>query len=160
MLMAMWSKQLCYLCLWSYVCFNVCVGVYLLLLLVLLLLAVVSKVRLAVAMTHDQMRSEGGIIVDTCLMTTSSSLSSPSVLSLTPPSKPTLTSPLTISLLTPLPSQNNTKEFNQTEFSSLSSIGQYYPFILFIEQLSTNICDARPDDCSCKFRKSMSPKQV
>ena len=155
MLMAMWSKQLCYLCLWSHVCFNVCVGVYLLLLLVLLLLAVVSKVRLAVAMTHDQMRSEGGIIVDTCLMTTSSSLSSPSVLSLTPPSKPTLTSPLTISLLTPLPSQNNTKEF-----SALSCIGQYYPIILFIEQLSTNICDVRPDDCSCKFRKSMSPKQV
>ena len=80
------------------------------LLLMLLLLAVVSKVQVAVAMTHDQMRSEGGITVDTCLVTTSSSLSSPSVLSLTPPSKPTLTSPLTISLLTPLLSQNNTKE--------------------------------------------------
>ena len=79
------------------------------LLLMLLLLAVVSKVQVAVAMTHDQMRSEGGNIVDTCLVTTSSSLSSPSVLSLTPPSKTTLTSQLTISLLTPLPSQNNTK---------------------------------------------------
>ena len=64
--------------------FLVGVGVYL-----LLLLVVVSKVRVAVAMTHDQMRSEGGNIVDTCLMTTSSSLSSPSVLSLTPPSNNT-----------------------------------------------------------------------
>ena len=93
------------------------------LLLVLLLLVVVSKVRAAVAMTHDQMRSEGGNIVDTCLMTTSSSLSSPSVLSLTPPSKPTPTSPLTISLLTPLSSKNNTKEFDQNEFYFSSCIG-------------------------------------
>ena len=84
------------------------------LLLVLLLLVVVSKVQVAVAMTHDQMRSEGGNIVDTCLMTTSSSLSSPSVLSLTPPSTNTH-----ISINNPTPSQNNTKEFNQTGFSFL-----------------------------------------
>ena len=122
------------------------------LLLMLLLLVVVSKVQVAVAMTHDQMRSEGGNIVDTCLMTTSSSLSSPSVLSLTPPSKTTLTSQLTISLLTPLLSQNNTKEFNQTVFSSLSCISQYSPIIL-----ASHIF---VDNCSCIFRTSLSLKKT